>query len=293
MSNIRMTRVIAGVRVRVESHRQPHLDEIAGLWLIERFADEAWVRAHCPKNRLQLGIGLGEFDEHSSGTGQRKCCLELVAASLGLEQDPRLAQLLKFAHACDVEGKGQPFDLHNLVKLINLQHPNDPRFVIRWVFTALGAKFAEQEDFRCSIEAVKAGKRITIGLEGGLRLLVVESDCRTIMKAAMAWYRDMPPDVIVQRLPDGHVMIFTNKKSRISLAQVIAELRKAEAQIRGNEFPSEADLSAEGFLPPDQTWYYFRPPDSEMILNGSNTARVEPTRLSLDQVIERVVAGLK
>lgn len=294
MSVVELIRTIAGVEVVVVTHPQPHLDEIGGLWLAEKFADSEWVQRHCPGNKLELGVGRGEFDEHPDGNGQpagRVCCLDLVARSLGLEQDQALAQLLKFVRLVDVEGKGQPFDLYNMVKLLNFQHPGDPEFVIRWAYTGLDAKYAEQKDFADSLEAVRSAQRIMVGpADNQVQVMVVESDCGSIMRAAQYLDQRNQPDVVVQRKPTGNTMIWSRQKSRLDLRHVAANLRIAELQARGLDLGHQA-LSGEGFVEPDKTWYYTT--RGEMILNGSNTAEVAPTQLNLDAVIDCIKRGLE
>lgn len=284
---VHLTRKIAGRTVRVETHRQPHLDEIGGLWLIEMFADDAWVQVHCPDGQLQLGVGGGEFDDH--GRPERVSCMTLVARSLGVVDHSALAQILRYVHQADVEGKDFPGGVFNGVKLINQKHPNDPRYAVRWAYAWLNAKYDEQKDFDDAVEAARGGEKHNIGR---FRVLMVTSDCKTLLKAAL-WAWDPKPDVVVQQNYDGHVMIFTNRKSGVDLGSVVAKLRQAEAEARGYTYPFEADMSATDLLDPDKTWYYFKPENGEMILNGSHTATVPATRLSLEQVKACVKAGLK
>lgn len=292
---IELPQTIAGVALTVITHNQPHLDEIGALWLVERFADTEWLRVHCPNSRLELGVLGGEFDEHPNGASkpaEQLCCMELVARSLGVDQRQELAQLLKTVHLADIEGKAQPTDLYNLVKLFNREYPDDPERVIAWTFLALAVKYAEQLDFVLSLEAVEFAQRILVGTaDNAIRVMVFETDCSAVMKASQFYDQRRQPDVVVQRKTDGHTMIWTRAASKINLANVAAHLRLAEARVREDMPPVQNRLSSEGFAEPDTTWYYAT--RGEMILNGSNTAEVEPTRLNLDQVLDCLRRGLE
>jgi len=290
---IELPRTIAGVALTVVTHLQPHLDEIGALWLVEHFANAEWLHVHCPNFRLELGVLGGEFDEHPNGASkpaERLCCMELVARSLGVDQRQELAQLLKTVHLADVEGKAQPTDLYNLVKLLNREYPDDPERVIAWTFLALAVKYSEQLDFVLSLEAVETARRILVGpADNTIRVMVFESDRGAVMKASQYYDQRKQPDVVVQRKTDGHTMIWTRAASKIDLSHVAAQLRQAEASERGIWPPLHP--TAEGMAEPDNTWYYST--RGEMVLNGSNTAEVEPTRLTLDQVLDCLRRGLE
>lgn len=297
---VHLERNVRGFMLKVETHDRPHLDEIAALWLIERFASDNWLSSHYPFVHVTLGVGGSEFDEHprnGSSPTPEDCCATLVAKSLGIEEDPALAQLLKFIVNVDIKGAGHPFDLYNLVKFLNDEHPDDPQWVVDWTFAALDAKYAEQREFLVSREAVRSIP-VVVSLTGdpSLGLLVIESDRGAIAKAAAELYGNRYGACIVRR-STGHVQVFTNKRAHLTLSHVvrllrIAELRKvAESRRRRSVTDLEDDaLSCPGFLEGVPQWYYHA--NGEQLLNGSKTADAPATTLDLTTIVDCVVLGI-
>lgn len=298
---VSLKRTIVGIPIVVETHDKPHLDEIAALWMLENFATKQWVEQHCANGTLQLGVGGGPFDEHpQNGTvGTREdCCATLVATSLGPE-NPALTQILKFIFNVDVKGAGHPFDLYNLVKYLNEVCPKDPEHVIAWAYEALGAKYAEQADFVASREAVRrAASTLSLNADTSLLLVVVESDCKSIAKAASEIYGSRYAACIVRR-STGHVQVFTNKRADVRLYEAVRLLRLVElrriAESRGRREVTkltDSELRCPGFAPGVPEWYYHV--NGELILNGSLTATdVPPTRLPTELIADCVLLGIQ
>ncbi|MBI3573297.1 MAG: hypothetical protein HY092_03810 [Candidatus Kerfeldbacteria bacterium] len=299
---ITLQRTVVGKPINVETHDQPHLDEIAAMWLVERFASQAWLNQHCPEGTLRLGVGRGEFDEHADAGKPAKadeCCLTLVAKSLGVQDNPALIQLIKFVYNVDAKGGGHPFDLYNMVKMLNLQFPTEPERVIEWAVQALEAKYAEQSEFAASVAQIKRASLDEISLHGVTngpvaKIMTIESDRRMILAAAIA-DRECRLDVIIQKRSDNRVMIMTSRNSGYALGEVVWRLRVKEkdpfAQESAIPWEQRRDLSCEGFGPNDERWFYAK--RGEMILNGSHTApNVPPTGLTLKEIQGCVRRGL-
>ena len=75
------------------THFQPHLDDLCGMWLLDRYmpgfegADIDFIASNTPHEeavdtgeRLHIGVGRGEFDEHKGDIGD--CATSLVYAYL-------------------------------------------------------------------------------------------------------------------------------------------------------------------------------------------------------------------
>lgn len=140
----------------VITHFHPHLDEYLAMLIFMRFGT---CRAHfasnlvyqeivCPMfenleqqnpNWLVLGVGNGRFDDH--GPLKEKSCSQLVCEFLGLEDNPRLYQIVKAVTLQDKQG-GQSKNTFSFPRIINQMHRQGrlTREEIRaWVMTGLSA----------------------------------------------------------------------------------------------------------------------------------------------------------
>lgn len=140
---------IAGETVVVKSHNRMHLDELCALWLIVKFATSEFIKKFCINNELDLGIGGGPFDEHPTNGQERKegkCCVDLVAEALGVAEDPKIQPILDYVRAHDLEGKGQPWDLADIVSAMNFCWPDEPEKTLGWLSGAFEVKL--EDDWR-------------------------------------------------------------------------------------------------------------------------------------------------
>lgn len=297
MSDVRLSRTICGQPITIISHAQMHLDEILALWLIEKFATPVWLTKHCVEQTLMLGVGRGEFDEHPVAAGDQRtkedCCATLVAKSLGVADNRALGQILKFVFNVDVKGVGQPFDLYNMVKVLNGMYSEDPSRVINWVYEALEAKYAEQLEFAAAIEAANKAKMEKVSVPGGeLRVLIVHTDNTVVNRAAMSDFGSKP-DLLIIKNSRHQVQIFANRKSNLHLARIARFLRIAEWRARKlNPAVTEEQLCGQESSHPADCWYYFAV-SGEMILNGSIAhPDVPATKLSLPMVLDCIRLGL-
>ena len=114
-------------------HHRPHLDEIVGLWLLERFGEDIFPGVkkaeivflrkelkHTYPDDLYIGIGEGEFDEHrSDGRLQNTCAAMLVARRIRVCDKEGVHELLGEVLWCDTKPKTFPTQLANLVKTMH------------------------------------------------------------------------------------------------------------------------------------------------------------------------------
>ncbi len=281
-----------GVEVEFRSHQQPDLDELAASWLILRTASTGWIEQHLTYGRIDLGIDGGKFDEHGDGR-REECCLTLVAKELSVYGDIRFQQLIRHVYTVDVDGKGQPFYLYNIVKLMHRHHPGDPNHVIAWTFDALDAKHRDQIEYVEAIDLVRTGDihSVTNGRRT-IKVLVVRADNTALMKAAQS-QKALEPDVLVQIKSTGNTQIYRRPRSGLKMHRVVRRLRVAEADKRGREIDRQQrrNLDGEGMTAGDTTWYFAV--RGQMILNGSLTnPHVEPTHLFETEILACIEKGI-
>ena len=95
-------------------------------------------------------------------------------------------------------------------------------------------------------------------------------------------------NLFVQQNSLGNVQIFTDKRRKIDLAEVARQIRLVEAKKRKTPIMSVRTLDMEGTHPEMPIWHLLEGNHS-MLFNGSLTADgVEPTLLTLDEIVEIV-----
>lgn len=148
---------------RIITHEDPHLDEIAALWLILRFGKEKFPGAENvfvelvdnnaqitpEKGLLALGVGGGMFDEHPKPNKARKsdeCTATLIAKYIGLDtDDENIVRILNFVKNADLKASGGTFDLAQMIKILHaLRMPTED--VIAWTFMALDVKMDDPRE---------------------------------------------------------------------------------------------------------------------------------------------------
>lgn len=160
--------------VMLATHRNPHLEELAIVWLIvsgyfkgvvEQLypgaAEAGFVRwddlpAGTTKQYweeqgyLLFGRWGSEFDEHPYGDEPRKegeSALSLVAKRLGIENDPNFVQMARWISHLDLHVGRSQFHLGACVKMLTEFGDGNPDTVMQWTFVALetlyrsGARF--------------------------------------------------------------------------------------------------------------------------------------------------------
>lgn len=282
-------------------HWRAHLDEIGQRFLLLKCGEERfpgvktakiifWRTGGVPDNRtleeyrqaghLLLGIGGGDLDEHPSFFGKRKmgeCGTTLVAKALGIRDDPVFKPIIDFILRTDTDAVSQPFDLAHLVKVMHARYPDNPQFVIDWATQALEAKYEEQVKFlKAEDDLVSAQIE---KLNDALLMVTVLSDNEQMSNFIRHKHKDAA--LVIQMRSSGNVHIFTNKKHKVSLEPLVAAIRKAEKEFKGEEVTeSDEELMAEGRVRGAEEWFFQEA--GQTLLNGSLTAPdVPPTKLPL------------
>ena len=172
--------------------------------------------------------------------------------------------------------------------------------VFRWQIDALTALYIEQARFLKTEEEFeeKAAKELVEG-PSGKDLLVVTIESENQLIKDVAFFKGA--EIIIQRRPTsarvmpGNMSVFTSRRARISLKEVIAAIRQEEQ--RANDSPVTADrkkLCALGKIEGERHWFYLVGDSGEMLLNGSDSAPDTPaTKLPLKVVRDIVVSNLQ
>lgn len=128
---------------------------------------------------------------------------------------------------------------------------------------------------------------------GPKKLVIVEDGNDQV--AGRFWERG--DDIMIKRTTDtGNVQIMTRTNSGLSLEKVAALIRVREAAVHGVTLRNNQKyLEATDTLMEEPRWHLVLTKDIRtMLFNGSFTAPgVEPTSLTLDEIIELVTLGLK
>lgn len=296
------------------THTNPHFDEIAAIWALKKFGVSLfpgigkakvglWPNGGSPDGKsashyekqgyVLIGTGKGLFDEH--GKHGKECVLTLVLKHLGLEDEPALRKIAKFALNVDTSASAHPFDLSSIIKCLHNMAPENLEAIMAWVFTALDAKYNEQFQFfngakkdfdkKAEIEIVSNGHKNPV------KVVFIESDdtkVATYARSVMGCQAAM----VVQKGSSGNVQVYTNKKRGLKITDVVKCLRVAEQQKKGRVIVTDwKRLAYEDKLPEVLEWYYHQ--EGQMLLNGSLSAPdVPPTKIPWDEIKELVLLGI-
>ncbi len=285
----------------IVTHVLPHLDEIGAFWLLQKFGEKKYpginkaplLFADIEGQAIRLGVGGGEFDEHSTNDKNRKegeCSFTLVLKALGLGGEPALKKIAKFILQVDTKGGTHPFDISTLVKEMYAQ--KSPEEVIDWAIKALEAKYNDQVDFFKAGDDFKRGKitELKVG-EKKLNLVIMESDSTKAASFARSEF-GCKAAVVIQKNSSGNVQIFIDKKIRLNTPELVKAVRLME-QIKKDQLlvSNWEDLVLEGIIEEVREWFYHQ--EGEMLLNGSITSpEVPPTSISLEELEEITIAAL-
>lgn len=300
----------------IVTHVLPHFDEILTIWLLKKFGREQFpgvetaeiqywgekeIKTHpleeCGKQGiLPIGICGGRFDEHPTLNSDRKekeCSSTLMAKLLGLDQDPILEAILKFALRSDMNAPN-PFDLAFFVNLQNVQNPQNPHEVFDWTTKAIEAYYLMQQLFFTVVKEEFEKKALIEDLRLGakiVKIVTIVSDDLQVAKFSRSRH-GCEAAVTIQKNSKGNVQIFTNKRFFLNMSEVALIIRIEEQRLKGKIVTDDPEyLSREGTVEEAEEWYFH--PGLQALLNGSLTKPdVEPTRIRLDQIRHLVKIGL-
>lgn len=253
---------------------------------------------------LPIDLGGGMFDHHSAaGRATKDSAATLVARTLGVDKDPALQKLLAYCKRDDLEGKGtlsadpldRAFGLSGLMSTYNRVHRDDPGALLEMVLKLFRAHVREQrqrleenpKEWK-ELKSAGKGREFTVkGRRGAWKVAVLESDNIALPGFLRAYFH---VDLVVQRLATGHVNLISNQKRNVDLRPIVTRIRDAEAVRRNLDVPPEA-LGAPGRVEALPMWFY--DVMANTIQNGGiNPQHIEPTALSLEEIVAAVTDGL-
>ena len=237
---------------------------------------------------IGIDIGGGQFDHH----GKDATSTELVAAKLGILENPELQLLFHYVEEDDKAGLHNRFgELPAVVKALLVQKKTT-REIVDLVFPLIDALQAKEKSFHVDArkEFVEKARVFKIKRnKKALRIAVVSSDQPDVARFG----RLNGLGLITQRRSTGHVMISSNKAKRINLKPLIKSIREAEIQFAGKD-PSAVPahiLTQERAIPQVPHWFYHEGLAS--IYNGTDAMQeTAATPLSLQDIVSRVLVVL-
>ncbi len=293
----------------IATHRQPHFDEVVGIWLLLQFGEDRWpgignadlecweavppgktAKSLEAEGVLLVGIGGGPYDEHPHQKGRKEgqCAATLIAADLGIVHEPALRKILEFASQRDLELGKNEFELPAVVKAINDEWP--PEDALRWAFQALLAIHRKQVRFyEEAPRDFRKAKILETPTHGGMvKMVVGRSDADTFCAHARSSH-GCRAGVVIQMTSAGNVVIQTNQALRIDLSSSVRMLRAEELRLKGEPIPRDWKLLG-GEKNVEPCWYLH--PKRGMILNGSATCAAPPTAIPLETIEQIVRIGI-
>ncbi|MBD3311131.1 MAG: hypothetical protein GF349_01375 [Candidatus Magasanikbacteria bacterium] len=184
------------------------------------------------------------------------------------------------------------FDLLTMVEWIRRTRPDE---VVEEMEIYLNAYMAEQYDFHYHAETEIKNFGTWYNFDskiGRIKALVVQSDLQAVNAYARWRHR---AGLIVQQNSTGNVQIYTNRKNRVDLRDIMAILRVEEMSCKGGSLGETPDwdyIRQEGSIEEVPNWYFENRPG--WILNGSlSHPGVEPTRINLERLVRLIRLGLK
>lgn len=290
-------KTLRGRKIIGETHAPPlDLDGGSALWMVEKWADEAFLKKHAPKGIVRVDVGGGALDHHPTATTsgkEGKCAATLTAKELDIQDDPGLQRILELVLSQDLKGGGGPLHLAALVKVIDQQR--SPQEAFQWMKIALEAEYEAQVIFwtatREEYERIALAKDIRAG-NRVVKLVVLLSDNPQISRYARS-SEGGEADVIVQQERSGHVQIWGGRG--LPLTDVVRMIRVAELHNKGLlSVPDRITLAKEGLLQEVEEWYFHRGGEGALF-NGKPTdgnKDTPATGLPLDQIVRIVKMGI-
>ncbi len=303
---------------------RPQPDTILGIFLLKKFGKEKYpgienalieIWTDLPKNEtpnslekkgyLLIDIGGGKFDHHFER--EKTTASQLITEDLRIINDSALSKLLTYVERDDKYGLGtissdpidKAFGLSGLITNLNKILPENPQKVVEIILPLIYAHYLEEKRRTQELpkefeERLKENKAEIFEVRQGdkkLKIISIESANPSLA----GWLRaaeGLKGDVIIQKMPSGHINILTKPLKRVDLRWAIALLRNEEAILKNQKLKLLTfELMRPGKIIEVPEWYYDRATNS--IFNGGvNPQGVSPTIIPLERIKELIKEGL-
>ena len=305
---------------------RPQPDTIIAIFILQRFGKERFVgienatieswstlphgdseQTLDEEGVLLIDIGGGKFDHHTALT--QTTAADLVAAELGVQDDPALAKLIEYARRDDFFGKGtisedqldRTFGLTGLISNLNKEHSRDPHYVVSTILPLIVSHYNEQvrrvkelpEEFEEICKRNEAHIFTTKQRGKKLKVVMLTSDNPSLTgylrSGGGGGY-----DVVAQWMVSGHVNVITRQMKRIDLRPLAAIIRIEEARKQNMDISSRDDryLTRPGKITEVMDWYY-DPATNSLQNGGINPTGIHPTRITAAELLEILRIGLE
>ncbi|MFA6430433.1 MAG: hypothetical protein WC229_01865 [Candidatus Paceibacterota bacterium] len=294
------------------THVCPHLDEIFAILLLRIYGKEKYPGVDTAEivfvdasnglikhkeGSLYIGVSSDasdgdKLDEHPVAGRSRKkgqSAASLAAIDLGIQDRPEIKELLKHVTNEDLRGGAGFMHLSRQAKL--LYGELEPMEVIDWATVALKATLNEQtnllneeglREFRLLVKTMEikhSGKSMKIGF--------IKTDNPLAGKCSrLEGYK-----ILIQMNTDGHVQIFSRKRDKLDMRDIVRLLRIEELTIARKSIPRDWKLLEGENCEVCPLWY--RHPEAGFVMNGSETHRNVPvTAIPVDRIMHLVALAL-
>jgi hypothetical protein len=175
-----------------------------------------------------------------------------------------------------------------LVKTMNFRHPENPEKVLAFFIEIFEAIYDEQLEFWWAkytsdvrIDEVNLDNRVLQVFSGLSDSRQFQTTCRRRGAA-----------VVIQRNHSGHVQIFTDRRDKLIIEDIVQMIRLEEMRAKGKVLTVDWKvLRSNGTASGVEEWYYKQ--EAQNFFNGTlTTPQKPPTRLTLDKIRELVLLGL-
>lgn len=183
------------------------------------------------------------------------------------------------------------FTLAYIALLLRVQNSSSPELAYDWFQTGLEAKCDQQQKFLAGEPIFKNDGEIRqcAGPDGGLlKIAIIASDNDEMHNYILSGLVDA--DVATIFRSTGHVQIFLNHPTKLTLHQAARIIRLKEQEKRGRVLTANYDLlGSNGTLPEVKEWHLHA---GVMFLNSSHSYPDVPvTRLTKEEIIDSVVTS--
>jgi len=269
---------------KIITHVNPDLDAVCAVWLLKRFLP-GWQEAEIDfvmadekqfekenENLVLVDVGLGKLDHHqlSERLSASKLCWDYIKkerkdsplGDLDNQSVERLvAVVTEIDNACDLSwaeatDDRYQFYLHNLIEgwrelpLNDIEVVEEGFKMLDTIFTNLKNKIrAEEEMAKAKIFQTQWGKGV--GVESGNKHFLIFAETKGYQVA------------FIKNPKNGAVRIHAQPSSKVDLTKIYNKVKK---------------------LDPKSDWFLHS--SKKMLLNMASVAKMRPTKLSLEEIIE-------